>query len=245
MSVNLKEKIQEGLQALNIHGVTDIKLTQLEQFVAMLLEKNQVMNLTAITEPNEVITRHLLDSAALLPFLPEEGGANTLIDIGTGAGFPGIPLKILRPDLEVTLMDALEKRLLWLEEVSDHLALDGIHTLHGRGEELPHNKEFREQFHLATSRAVADMRILAELSLPFVKVGGLFLAMKSTESELEIRNAEGAIAVLGGKIQKVEEYHIPFTGISQRVVVIEKVKETPEKYPRRWAKMKNTPITIS
>lgn len=244
MSVNLKEKIQQGLQELEICHVTEEQLAQLEQFVAMLLEKNKVMNLTAITEPNEVITRHLLDSAALLPFLPEVDSTHTLIDIGTGAGFPGIPLKILRPDLEVTLMDALEKRLLWLEEVSDHLELDRVATLHGRGEELPHESQFREQFHLATSRAVADMGILAELSLPFVKVGGLFLAMKSTESEQEIRNAEGAIAVLGGKIRKVVEYQIPFTGISQRVVVIEKVKETPDKYPRRWAKMKNTPIVI-
>lgn len=216
-------------------------LDQLEDFVQALLEKNKVMNLTAITDPEKVVGLHLLDSAVLLRYLPSE--AKTLIDIGTGAGFPGVPLKILCPDLDVTLMDALQKRLDWLEETCADLGLEQIRTLHGRGEDLPHRVRYREVYDLATARAVADLRVLSEIALPFVKVGGHFIAMKSRDTGGEIQRAVPTIHAMGAVITLVTDYEIPGMNVGHRLVVMEKISETPEDYPRRWAKIKNTPIT--
>lgn len=239
-SGKMRAQIEKGLLELGVTVPDEEAIEKMDRFIHHLLEKNQVMNLTAITEPNQVVGLHLLDSAAMWNFIPED--AKTFIDVGTGAGFPGVPLKILKPELHVTLMDALEKRLTWLEEVTEELELDGIETLHGRGEELTHLEAYRESFDVATARAVADLRILAEIVLPFLKVGGRFLAMKSKDSILEMDLAEETIKVLGGAVTEVTDYKIPDMDVEHRVVVIEKIAPSPAEYPRRWAKIKNSPI---
>ncbi len=231
----MTEQIQEGLEQLEVPYTVE-SVAQLKLFTEHLLEKNKHMNLTAITKVEDIIGLHLLDSAILTRYLPEKGG--TLIDIGTGAGFPGMVLQILRPHLQVSLLDALQKRLVWLEEMAELLELEHLKTVHGRGEELCHTHPYRETYDVATSRAVADLSVLAEISLPYVKVGGLFLAMKSKNTENEIYQAMETIELLGGHIKELLDYKIPWTDIKHRVVVIEKISPTDEKFPRRWSKIK-------
>lgn len=233
-------QIESGLRTVLKQETAPETVAKLADFLQAMLEKNKVMNLTAITEPHQVVALHLLDSAALLPYLPTEG--KTLLDVGTGAGFPGIPLKILKPDLDVTLLDALQKRLDWLDEVCGDLGLTDIRSLHGRGEEISHDSTHREGYDIATARAVADLGILAELVLPLVKVGGHFLAMKSTHAQEEIQMALPAIQAMGGKKVAEVVYPIPGMDLSHSLIIMEKVSETPLEYPRRWAKIKNTPI---
>lgn len=212
----------------------------LARYGEMLLEKNQVMNLTAITQPQDVATLHMLDCAALLDCARFEG--KTLIDVGTGAGFPGLPLKILTPSLEVTLLDSLNKRVDWLNETIDTLGLKGVRAVHGRAEEAGRDPAFRERFDFAAARAVADLRLLCELCLPFLKVGGRFLAMKGTDCGDEVDKALPAIQVLGGRLEGRIDRLIPHTDVTHRVVLVEKTSPTPEKYPRRWAKMQKVPL---
>ncbi len=239
----MKQKIQTGLSQVLQTKIEPDVAEKMSRFVEELLEKNKVMNLTAITEPDKVVGLHLLDSASLLPYLPGEG--KTLLDVGTGAGFPAIPLKILKPELDVTLLDALQKRLDWLDEVSHRLELDNICTLHGRGEELSHDPAHREMYDIATARAVADLGVLAELVLPFVKVGGHFLAMKSTHAKEETQKATASIQVLGGTVVEELDYEIPSMNVRHSLIIVKKIRETPREYPRRWAKIKKTPITDS
>ena len=237
----MKELIASGLNELGLASSVSVTASrQLEQYGLALIEKNKVMNLTGITEPRDVATLHMLDCAPLLDCARLEG--KTLIDVGTGAGFPGMVLKIMVPSLDVTLFDSLQKRLDWLDEVARDLELSGVTTVHGRAEEAGMDRAFREQFDFATARAVADLRLLCELCLPFVKVGGRFLAMKSVDSGEELDGAENAIEKLGGKLIGTYDYKIPHTDVSHRVVVIEKIMSTPSGYPRRWAKMQKTPL---
>lgn len=210
----------------------------LETFSGMLLEKNQVMNLTAITEPAAVATLHLLDSLSLLRTAELPG--KSLIDVGTGAGFPGMPLGIACRDMNITLLDSLQKRVDFLQEVTDALELKHITCVHARAEEFA--AEHREQYDYATSRAVAALPMLCELCLPLVKVGGQFLAMKAADSEEEINRSKPAITLLGGRIRKVIDYTIPTTDVVHRVICIEKVAPTPKKYPRRFAQIKKQPL---
>lgn len=221
-------------------GLPTEQVPVLEEYARQLLQQNQVMNLTAITDPTQVAQLHFLDSAALLAGFDLEG--KTLIDVGTGAGFPGVVLKTLCPSLQLTLLDGLAKRLNWLEEVCHSLGLESVEIVHARAEEQSHKEGYRDQFDFATARAVADLRLLAELCLPYVKVGGYFLAMKSADSEEELTAAQNAIGLLGGRRLDDHLYTIPGTDVTRRVVVIEKVAETPTKYPRRWAKMQKTPL---
>ena len=232
-------RIQQGLDTLGIH--TPGGAEALAQYGAMLLEQNQVMNLTAITDPDQVVDLHFLDCAALLT-IGEDFKDKTLIDVGTGAGFPGMPLKILEPSLNVTLLDSLGKRVNWLETVCKALSLDEIACLHARGEEQAHQEGFRDSFDFAVSRAVASLELLSELCLPYVKVGGKFLAMKSVDSGDEVDKASRAIAKLGGRLLPRVDYEIPGTRVTHRVVVVEKVSPTPKGYPRRWARMQKTPL---
>ena len=227
--------LREGLREL---GLDESRAETLERFAALLLKKNEVMNLTAITEPEAVAQLHLLDSAALLPFVDLTG--KTVVDVGTGAGFPGMPLRILKDDFDLTLLDSLGKRVNWLQEVCDELQLKRVACVHARAEEFA--MQHREQFDIATSRAVAQLNVLCELALPLVKVGGQFLAMKSVDTEEEIAAAKGAIKTLGGKIVKVEDYTIPTSGVTHRAVVIEKVSPTPPRYPMAFAKIKKQPL---
>jgi len=229
----MRNTLTKGLPVL---GVDLAHMDALEEFSRLLVKKNEVMNLTGITEPREVATLHLLDSLSLLPLSDMKG--KKIIDVGTGAGFPGVPLKIALPESEVTLLDSLNKRVDFLQESCDALGLDKVTCVHARAEEFGH----REEFDYAVSRAVAALPVLCELCLPLVKVGGEFLAMKSSHTEEEINEAKAAIALLGGAITEVIDYTIPTTDIVHRVVRIRKEKPTPKKYPRRFAQIKKQPL---
>ena len=231
----MEQILREGLAALSLP--TDAA-APLMAFSAQLLETNKVMNLTAITEPEDVARLHLLDCAALLNITDFRG--KRVVDVGTGAGFPGMPLRILEPDFDLTLLDSLGKRIAFLQRVCDEMGLQRVTCIHARAEEFA--AKHREQYDIATSRAVAALNVLCELTLPLVKVGGRFLAMKAVDSDDEIRTAKSAIAQLGGKVEDIRDYTIPGTDITHRVVVIGKVKPTPDAFPRAFAKIKKAPL---
>ena len=229
------ELLQQGLQT---YGLDAGKADQLLTFAEMLLEKNRVMNLTAITEPVDVAQLHLLDCAAVLTMADLKG--KRVVDVGTGAGFPGMPLQILEPTAKLTLLDSLNKRIGFLQEVCDALNLRNTRCVHGRAEEYA--RDHRESFDFATSRAVAALNVLCELSLPMVKLGGAFLAMKSVDCDEELRQAKSAIAQLGGSVEAVRDYTIPGTDVRHRLVIIRKVKPTPAAFPRAFARIKKNPL---
>ena len=226
------------LQGLSELGLDVSRAETLERFSSLLLEKNEVMNLTAITEPDAVAQLHLLDSAAILQFVDLKG--KTVVDVGTGAGFPGMPLRILKDDFDLTLLDSLGKRVNWLQEVCDELQLKRVQCVHARAEEFAAQE--RERFDLAVSRAVAPLNVLCELSLPLVRVGGSFLAMKSVDCAEELQSAKSAISQLGGQLEGCEDYTIPGTDVTHRVVRIRKVRPTPKTFPRAFAKIKKNPL---
>ena len=227
-----RELLTQGLETLGIDCAQAVD--KLLTFSDLLLEKNKVMNLTAVKEPMEVVTRHFLDCAPLAQY----AAGKQVIDVGCGAGFPGMPIAILI-DAQVTLLDSLGKRILFLKEVIDTLHLENVQAVHARAEEFGH----REQFDIATSRAVARLNILAELSLPLVKVGGYFIAMKAVGSDEEIAQAKNAIHLLGGQLERVIDYTVPMTEERKsRLVLIRKVRETPKKYPRRFQKISAQPL---
>ena len=230
----MRERILSGLAALGLtppEGAAD----RLLLYSQRLLEKNQVMNLTAITQPEQVIDYHFLDSAALLQ--SQDLNNKSVIDVGTGAGFPGLVLKILAPSIRLTLLDSLEKRLNWLEELCRELRLDDVSFVHARAEEASHLEAYRDHFEVAVSRAVAPLPLLCELCLPYVAPGGVFLAMKSVNADAELAQARNAIGILGGTQPAFLDYSVPHTDIIHRMIAISKVKPTPKGYPRRWSKM--------
>ena len=235
MTEELKKVLAEGLEGLGL-SPTQGQIDQLALYCDRLLEKNQVMNLTAITDPADVVSLHFLDSASLLPSKVFQG--KKVIDVGTGGGFPGLVLKILEPSIQLTLLDTLGKRMDWLEEVSGELGLTGITFVKGRAEEYSHKKEFRDSYDLAVSRALASMPMLAELCLPYVKVGGMFMAMKSNKTDEEIEAAEKIIHTLGGDKPFVMDYKLPDTDVFHRIVTVYKGRPTPKGYPRKWTKIK-------
>lgn len=205
---------------------------QLSIYYEMLVEKNKVMNLTAITEFKDVLEKHFLDSIAVACYVNLTDQLS-LIDLGTGAGFPGMPLKIMFPNLKFTLADSLNKRIVFLNEVINELKLEGITTIHGRAEDLASDKNYRERYDYCVSRAVANLSTLSEYCLPFVKVGGTFISYKSGEIEEELSAAKKAIFLLGGQMRKVIPFQLEGTDISRSFVMIEKVKKTPRAYPRK------------
>ena len=209
---------------------TEEQLQQFYQYMQLLLEWNEKMNLTAIVEPKEIILKHFIDSVTILKYIDKN---KTLIDIGTGAGFPGIPVKIMRPDIEVTVLDSLNKRIHFLEEVINQLGLKKIETVHARIEEYGKNRKYRESYDIATSRAVANLTTLSEYMLPMVKVGGISICMKGAEIEEEFSKSQKAIDILGGKIQKVDTFILPKSDNKRNIILIEKRKLTPSKYPRK------------
>ena len=231
----MEKILQEGLAALKLP--TD-PIPQLMEFSTRLLEKNRVMNLTAITDPTEVAQKHLLDCAALLTVCPFAG--KRVVDVGTGAGFPGVVLRLLEQDFDLTLLDSLGKRVDWLQETCTAMGLSRTECIHARAEEFA--ATHREQYDIATSRAVAQLNILAELALPLVRPGGVFLAMKALDSDPEIDGARSAIGQLGGQIREVREYTIPGTSLVRRVVIVEKIRPTPLQFPRTFAKIKSKPL---
>lgn len=238
----MKNIIENGLSELGLADKVPADAAErLARYGELLLEKNQVMNLTAIKEPEQVARLHMLDCAALLRCVELPAGAK-LVDVGTGAGFPGMVLKLVRPELDVTLLDSLNKRLDWLDEVADGFGLTGIRTVHKRAEEGGLDPDFREQFDFASSRAVADLRLLCELCLPYVRVGGAMLAMKAVDCDAELSGAANCIKLLGGKVEKLVDYPVPGAELSHRLVLIRKVEHTPKGYPRRWAKIQKAPL---
>lgn len=223
----LTEKVKELSIVLN-----DKQIQQFEQYYNILVEWNKVMNLTAITEYEEVVEKHFLDSLTIVNAIHVEK-IETLIDVGTGAGFPGIPLKIAFPHLKVTLLDSLNKRIKFLNEVIDLLELNDIKAIHGRAEDYAKQAEYREQYDICVSRAVANLATLSEYCLPYVKVDGLFVPYKSGEIDEELKSSEKAVSILGGKVEKVVKFQLPGTDIGRSFVKIHKIKETKKKYPRK------------
>ena len=224
---------QNGCAALRI-PVSDRQIGQLAGFCDCLLARNKQMNLTAITKPEEVQVLHFLDSLAPVAFCEEmQQTALRLIDVGTGAGFPGMVLKILFPAWEVTLLDALQKRTDFLRDVAGLLSLSGITIIHGRAEEVARDFSHREQYDIACARAVSPLRILSEYLLPFVRTGGMALAYKTPDDGAELEGARDALRVLGGGDPQVTDYDLPGTDIGRRLIRTEKTGATPEKYPRR------------
>ena len=232
-------RIRRGLDALGVRSPQNGPAL-LAQYGALLLEQNQVMNLTAITDPDQVTDLHFLDSAALLAYT--DFSTKTVIDVGTGAGFPGVPLRILEPSLSLTLLDSLGKRVHWLESVCETLGVDGVTCLHARAEEQALQPGFRDGFDIAVSRAVASLEVLTELCLPYVKVGGLFLAMKSVDAREELDRAGRCVSKLGGQLLPAWDYAIPGAGVTHRLIPIRKVSPTPKGFPRRWAKIQKSPL---
>lgn len=231
---------ESGLQEWNI----SLNSQQIEQFLSyyeLLTEWNSFMNLTAITDFEEVVKKHFIDSLSIVRVCDIREGSS-LIDVGTGAGFPGIPLKIMFPDLQVTLLDSLNKRVKFLQEVTERIGLTGINALHGRAEDLARMENLREQYDICVSRAVANLSTLSELCIPFLKTGGIFVSYKSEKGKEELQSAEKAITVLGGKLKKQEVFLLPSSDINRTLCVIEKVKKTPGKYPRKAGLPSREPI---
>lgn len=220
--INLADKIHVKLN--------NIQVEKFYKYMNLLIEWNKMMNLTAITEPNEVILKHFIDSLSINKYV---GDFENIIDIGTGAGFPGIPLSIVNSNCKITLMDSLNKRIKFLDEVSNEILAKNIDTIHARAEELAKNKNYREKFDCATSRAVASLNVLLEYMLPFVKVGGYCICMKGSNVEEEILNSKKSLEILGGVIENVLSFKLPGSDLGRSIVIIKKIKQTPNKYPRK------------
>lgn len=233
----LEEVLTSGLQELSV-PFDGRMISRLRKYYEYLEETNKVMNLTAITGAENVAKLHFLDSAALLS--QEDLAGKTVMDIGTGAGFPGLVLKILCPSANVILIDSLDKRIGFLREVCEELKLENISLIHGRAEEI--SAAYREKADLVTSRAVAGLNVLSELCLPFVKEGGVFVAMKGPEFDAELEAAKPAIRELGGKTEQCSTYTVPGTDAVHSLIRIRKNRPTPAKYPRRWAQIKKNPL---
>ncbi len=210
----------------------DLLVDRFRQYMEGILQWNEKVNLTAIKDKEEFVEKHFIDSI-LCYNLPEMRKANKIIDVGTGGGFPGIPLALVLPDKEFVLMDSLNKRLKIIDELASEIGITNIRTLHGRAEELAHKEEYREQFDLCVSRAVARLSVLSEYCLPYIKQDGAFLAYKAVKSEEEIQEGRRAIRILGGEIDREESVTLPSFELSHKIIVIKKERKTPRKYPRK------------
>lgn len=233
-----KEKMIINVDKLGIN-LSEIQLKQFYNYMNLLIEWNKKINLTAITEPDEIILKHFVDSLTISKYISD---GTKVVDVGTGAGFPGIPLKIVRQEIDITLLDSLQKRINFLDEVINELNLEKITTVHSRVEDFGKNKEYREKFDIATSRAVANLSTLSEYLLPLVKVGGKVISMKGSLIQEELENSKNAIKILGGQIEKVDEFDLPNSDISRNIVLIDKIKNTPNRYPRKAGEPSKKPL---
>lgn len=236
--MKIKEILENGFSAMGIEADNQ-KIEALTAYASLLVEWNGKMNLTAITEESNIAIKHFLDSASA--FLTGKVGKK-VIDVGTGAGFPGLVLKILNPQIEMTLLDSLNKRITFLDEVIKKTDLTQIETVHSRAEDGGKNPKYREKFDTAVSRAVANLTLLAELCLPYVKVGGYFLALKGPTADEELAAAKKTIKILGGEVEGVYDAEIPMLDASHKIIIIKKVRQTPIKYPRNPAKIAKSPV---
>lgn len=230
----------EGCRMLGL-DLTPQQVAAFETYRALLIEWNEKINLTAITDPEEILTKHFLDSLTPLTLDIFPPGAS-VIDVGTGAGFPGLPLRLVREDLSLTLLDSLAKRLKVLEEICSATPTQGVRFVHSRAEDGGRSVSLRESFDVAVSRAVANLSVLCEYCLPFVKVGGYFAALKGPGAQGEIEEGKKAITQLGGTLENVASVSIPFTDLNHTIVVIRKTAHCPEKYPRKAGKPSKSPI---
>lgn len=230
-------EIEEKLKKIDIQIGKD-KAKKLYDYMNLMLEWNKKINLTAIIEPEEIILKHFIDSLTILKYLGKE---NKIIDVGTGAGFPGIPLNILDEQNNYILLDSLNKRINFLNEVIEKNELINIKTIHSRVEEAGKDKNYREKFDIAVSRAVAPLNILLEYMLPLVRVGGICICMKGSNID-EIENSKNALNILGGKIEKIENIYLPDSDIARNIIIIKKIKNTPNKYPRKAGTPSKEPI---
>lgn len=233
-----KEKMIINVDKLGIN-LSEIQLKQFYNYMNLLIEWNKKINLTAITEPDEIILKHFVDSLTISRYISD---GTKVVDVGTGAGFPGIPLKIVRQDVDITLLDSLQKRINFLDEVINELNLEKITTVHSRVEDFGKNKKYREEFDIAISRAVANLSTLSEYLLPLVKVGGKVISMKGSLIQEELENSKNAIKILGGQIEKVDEFDLPNSDISRNIVLIDKIKNTPNRYPRKAGEPSKKPL---
>lgn len=227
--MEFNEYLRENLNKINIE-IEEEKVKQFYLYMNKLLEWNKKINLTAITDENDIILKHFVDSLTALKYIKDK---SKVIDIGTGAGFPGIPLKIQREDIQITLMDSLNKRINFLKEVINKLNLQNICAIHSRAEELARNSNYREKYDVAISRAVANLSTLVEYMLPFVKIGGKCICMKGSNVKEEVENSKKAIKELGGKIIKIDDFILPSSDYERNIIIIEKVEQTKGKYPRK------------
>lgn len=227
----MKRFLQDKLQVLSVE-VDRKKIDQFNQFYDLIVEWNNVMNLTAITDYKDVVEKHFLDSLSIERILKLDD-LKTVMDVGTGAGFPGMPLKIIYPELKITLLDSLSKRVKFLNEVIRQLELKNIDAIHGRAEDIGKNENYREKYDLCVSRAVANLATLSEYCMPFVRVGGVFVSYKSGDIDEEVLKSKKAISLFGGKIDEVVKFQLPGTDINRAFVKIKKIKGTPKKYPRK------------
>ena len=228
---NKEQKLIENMKMISVE-LTDKQVSQFIKFYEMLVEWNKVMNLTGITEYDEVVMKHFVDSLSIVKVNGLDN-VKSIIDVGTGAGFPGIPLKIAFPEVKITLLDSLNKRINFLNAVIEELGLEDIETIHGRAEDFAKKIDYREQYDMCVSRAVANLSTLSEYCLPYVKVGGSFIPYKSGEIDEELNNSKKAVQILGGQIEGVVKFQLPDTDIGRSFVKIKKNKNTAKKYPRK------------
>lgn len=233
-----KREFEKYLAKMNISLLKE-QYGQFYAYMKLLIEWNEKMNLTAITDPKEIILKHFVDSLTIAKYVKED---KSIIDMGTGAGFPGIPIKIYRKDVKAVLADSLNKRIKFLDEVIDKLKLENVETIHCRAEELGKNKQYREKFDYATSRAVANLSTLSEYLMPFVKLNGKCIFMKTIEVEEELEKAKKAIKTLGGKIEKVDKFEIPESDLGRSIIIVKKEKITPSKFPRKLGTPAKEPL---
>ena len=239
----MRELLVNGAKQLDIQ-LSEVQVEQFMKYKLLLQEWNEKMNLTAITEDREVITKHFLDCMTINKAL-NMNDQKTVIDIGTGAGFPGLVIKIAFPHLKVTLVDALKKRLTFLETVINELGLTDIECIHSRAEDLGKNKQYREGFDICASRAVANLAVLSEYTLPFVKVDGYLIALKGQRLDEELEQGQRAIEILGGQLEEVVHTGVPFTDLDHKIAKIKKVKPTATKYPRKAGEPTKAPLGVS